>query len=93
MPMPLFHLFGMNMILISIIAGVKYIMMRRFNPELYLHCIERYRANKISGPPPLICFLAKSSMADKYDLSSVRDILSGSAPLKPEIEKAVRMRY
>lgn len=41
--------------------------------------------------PPLVLFLAKHPMVEKYDLSSVRDVICGAAPLSEDLEQqAVR---
>lgn len=42
--------------------------------------------------PPLVVFLAKADIVDKYDLSSVQHIYSGAAPLSEEIETLVKKR-
>jgi len=42
--------------------------------------------------PSLVVFLAKAKIVDKYDLSSLRAIKCGAAPLSEEIEKLVRER-
>lgn len=42
--------------------------------------------------PPIMVMLAKSPLFGKYDLSSVRDISSGAAPLSRDIEDQVRDR-
>lgn len=43
--------------------------------------------------PPLMVFLAKSPLVDQYDLSSLKVLLCGAAPLSKEIEDAVKNRY
>jgi long-subunit acyl-CoA synthetase (AMP-forming) len=42
--------------------------------------------------PPLVVFLAKAKVVDEYDLSSVRVIKCGAAPLSEEMETLVRKR-
>ena len=42
--------------------------------------------------PSLVVFLAKAKIVDKYDLSSVRGIKCGAAPLSEEFEMLVRQR-
>lgn len=42
--------------------------------------------------PPLMVFLAKSPLVSEYDLSSVKVIWSGAAPLSKEVEDAVKTR-
>jgi acyl-CoA synthetase (AMP-forming)/AMP-acid ligase II len=42
--------------------------------------------------PSLVVFLAKAKIIDKYDLSSLRAIKCGAAPLSEEIEVLVKER-
>ena len=42
--------------------------------------------------PPLMLFLAKHPLVDKYDLSSVREVISGGATLGNELAEAVMER-
>lgn len=42
--------------------------------------------------PPLVMALAKSPVVEKYDLGSVRVVLSGAAPLGKEMEAALQGR-
>lgn len=42
--------------------------------------------------PPLIVFLAKHHLVDKYDLSSLREIKCGAAPISKEIQETVSRR-
>lgn len=42
--------------------------------------------------PPLMVFLAKNAIVDKYDLSSVKVIWCGAAPLSKELEDSVSHR-
>lgn len=42
--------------------------------------------------PPLIIFLAKNPLVDQYDVSSLKEITSGAAPLSREVEDAVKAR-
>jgi acyl-CoA synthetase (AMP-forming)/AMP-acid ligase II len=42
--------------------------------------------------PSLVVFLAKAKIVDKYDLSSLRVIKCGAAPLSEEIETLLRKR-
>ena len=42
--------------------------------------------------PPVMIMLAKDPEVAKYDLSSVKRIFCGAAPLSHEIEKAVKAK-
>lgn len=42
--------------------------------------------------PPLVLFLAKHPLVDRFDLSSLKSISSGAAPLSQELERGVAKR-
>jgi 4-coumarate--CoA ligase len=42
--------------------------------------------------PPIALFLAKSPLISNYDLSSLRSIYVGAAPIGPELSKEVKER-
>ena len=43
--------------------------------------------------PPVILFLAKSPLVLKYDVSSVRGVFSGAAPLSADLEREFLTRF
>lgn len=42
--------------------------------------------------PPIVLFLAKHPLVDKYDLSTVEDITCGAAPMGKGLEEALIKR-
>jgi long-subunit acyl-CoA synthetase (AMP-forming) len=46
----------------------------------------------LAAVPPLLVFLAKHPLVDNYDLSSLRDVRCGAAPLSIEIQAAVEKK-
>lgn len=87
--LPFFHIYGMVLILnLAIYRGVPLVTIPRFDLELFLEVIQNYRITSLNLVPPLILALAKQPIVDNYDLSSVRIIGSGAAPLGQELEKA-----
>lgn len=91
--LPLYHIYGCE-VLISVMAvnPGKLILLQKFEEQTFLGCIEKYRCTNLFLVPPLMVFLAKNENVDKYDLSSVRLIHSGAAPLSKETEDAVKDR-
>lgn len=87
---PWFHAFGLTTMtgVIASTAG-RVVLLPKFEEALFLSCIENYRCNVLFLVPPLMVFLAKHPMIDGYDLSSMRVIICGAAPLSKEIEQAV----
>ena len=55
--------------------------------------LQNYKVAFIAVPPPIMNFLAKTPLFDKYDLSSLRMIISGAAPLTKELDEQVKKRF
>ena len=55
-------------------------------PKLFLQITIGYLV------PPLMIFLAKHPLVEKYDLSALKDVISGAAPLGGEVAKALQQR-
>ena len=91
--LPFFHIYGMVLILnLAVYRGVTLVTMPRFDLEQFLDIVQTYKITSLNLVPPLILALAKQPIVDQYDLSSVRIIGSGAAPLGPELEQACAER-
>ncbi|XP_059659309.1 probable CoA ligase CCL7 isoform X2 [Cornus florida] len=84
---PMFHVFGLSVILYSQLQrGNAVVSMAKFDLEMILRSIEKYRVTHFWVVPPIILALAKqTSVVKKYDLSSLRQIGSGAAPLGKDL--------
>nr|BAE80729.1 hypothetical protein [Nipponoluciola cruciata] len=82
--MPLFHDFGFMTTLGYISLGLHIIQMQRYNDQVFLESIQKYKVESILVVPPILIFLVKSSIVDQYDLSSIKEIGCGAAPLSKE---------
>ncbi|GAB0097777.1 luciferin 4-monooxygenase [Sergentomyia squamirostris] len=89
---PWFHSYGLVSMISSCIGGIILISLPRFEEKLFLSCIEKYKATHVFMVPPLMVFLAKHPLVDKYDLSSLQELYCGAAPLRKEVEDAVLKR-
>lgn len=91
---PWFHAMGfMGMVLGATSREFPAVFLWKFEPNLYLECIQKYKVVVISVPPPIVVFLAKTPLFDQYDLSSLKVIMSGAAPLTQETEAQVKKRF
>ncbi|KAG6000060.1 hypothetical protein E4U43_001722 [Claviceps pusilla] len=61
--------------------------MRKFHLRLLLATIQRFRVTYLFIAPPVAVMLAKSDLLAQHDLSSVKFLFCGAAPLKPELSK------
>nr|AAQ11724.1 luciferase [Pyrophorus plagiophthalamus]AAQ11727.1 luciferase [Pyrophorus plagiophthalamus] len=89
--LPFFHAFGFSINLGYFMVGLRVIMLRRFDQEAFLKAIQDYEVRSVINVPAIILFLSKSPLVDKYDLSSLRELCCGAAPLAKEVaEVAVK---
>ena len=91
--LPFFHIYGMVLILnLAIYRGVTLVTMPRFDLEQFLQIVEKYKITCLNLVPPLVLALSKHPLVDNYDVSSIRLISSGAAPLGQELEQACANR-
>lgn len=87
--LPFFHIYGMVVILCMMLRrGACGITMSQFDLESYLKLSQQYQVKRAYLVPPIALALAKHPMVDQFDLSSLKSITSGAAPLGPELQKA-----
>jgi acyl-CoA synthetase (AMP-forming)/AMP-acid ligase II len=77
---------------LALYVGATVITMPRFDLEGCLQILERHRVTFAYVVPPIVLALAKSPLVEKYDLSSVRALFSGAAPLGDELSQAAGRR-
>jgi acyl-CoA synthetase (AMP-forming)/AMP-acid ligase II len=91
--LPFFHIYGQTVIMnLSLRNGVPVVTMPRFDLDQFLGLIEEHRVTVANVVPPIALALAKHPAIEGADLSSLRMILSGAAPLGAELSVAVAER-
>jgi acyl-CoA synthetase (AMP-forming)/AMP-acid ligase II len=91
--LPFFHIYGMVVILNAALArGATLVTMPRFELPGFLQAMQDHRVTRAYIVPPIALALAKHPIVDDYDLSSLRMMLSGAAPLGPELQGACGTR-
>ncbi len=84
--LPFFHIYGMQVLMNGLIAnGVTTVSMPRFDMVEALQAVQELKVTRFFAVPPIILGLAKHPIVDQYDMSSVRQIFSGAAPLGAEL--------
>ncbi|XP_073957644.1 luciferin 4-monooxygenase-like isoform X2 [Choristoneura fumiferana] len=76
----------------ALVNGKEVIYLQKFQEKQYLETVQKYKAQSLLVAPPLVVLLSKSSLVDKYDLSSVQVIYSGGAPLDGGVIQQVKKR-
>ncbi|KAF5932638.1 hypothetical protein HYC85_028809 [Camellia sinensis] len=92
--LPLFHIYSLNSVLLcGLRVGAAILIMQKFEIGSFLKLIQRYKVTIGPFVPPIVLAIAKSEVVDDYDLSTIRTVMSGAAPLGKELEDAVRAKF
>jgi acyl-CoA synthetase (AMP-forming)/AMP-acid ligase II len=91
--LPFFHIYGMTVIMNQGLRnGATIVTMPRFDLDQFLGLIAEHGVTRAYVVPPIALALGKHPAVDDHDLSSVETIMSGAAPLGPELTKRVAER-
>lgn len=91
--LPFFHIYGLTALVHQALhRGIEIVVMPAFDMELFLRTIQENKITFIYVAPPIIVRLSRDKIVDQYDLSSVKMITSGAAPLTRELVDAVYKR-
>jgi len=91
--LPLFHIYGMVVIMnVGLFEGAKIVVMPRFDLESFLKILQDYGVTLAHVVPPIMLALAQHPSVDNYDLSKLKTLFSGAAPLSEKIARACSER-
>ena len=91
--LPFFHIYGMTVLLnIALKRRARLVTMPKFDLPEFLRIIQEHGCTYLFIAPPIAVALAKHPLIDQFDLSSVRALLSGAAPLDSALANAVAAR-
>jgi len=86
--LPFFHIYGMTVIMCySLLKGATIVTMPRFDLEQFLGLIQSHDVSYVNVVPPIVQALAKHPVVDGFDLSSLRGLMSGAAPLGGDVAR------
>ncbi len=86
--LPFFHVYGMTTVLIlSVMKYSKMVLLPKFDIEQTLKAIDKHKPTLFPGAPTMYIGLLNHPEIGKYDLSSIKACLSGSAPLPVEVQE------
>jgi 4-coumarate--CoA ligase len=91
--LPFYHIYGATfLVLLSVFRGIECVIMPRFDPVQYCANVEKYGITLSLLVPPVLVVLARHPAVDQYDLSSLKWLYSGAAPLGAALQVQVRGR-
>jgi PAS domain S-box-containing protein len=86
---PFYHVYGFHVVLnLTLHAGATLVVLPRFNVEEFLRAVQDHAVTTAFLVPPIVRTLARHPLVERYDLGSLRYIMSGAAPLPEEIARA-----
>ncbi|KAI6222545.1 4-coumarate--CoA ligase 2 [Aphelenchoides besseyi] len=92
--LPFYHASGFWALCYCLLTGHRTVVMQRFQAPLLLSCIEDYKVDTLNLVPSIITFLLKSErLIGTFDLSSVKIVLCGSAPIAKEQVQSFLEKY
>ncbi len=92
--LPLFHIFGLNVVLgTTLAAGARLLLVERFDPTSAVESIQKHRATIITGPPTMWQAWAGFPDLPADSFESVRLAVSGAARLTDETARGFQERF
>ncbi|KAG1698858.1 Luciferin 4-monooxygenase [Nymphon striatum] len=74
------------------INGGKIVSLVKFEPELFLKKLTKLNVNRLNLVPYIINFLSTSPLVEKYNLSKIRYLVAGAAPLTTSVLGSLKAR-
>ncbi|KAI1792259.1 amp dependent CoA ligase, partial [Ganoderma leucocontextum] len=88
--LPFYHIYGVVVSLhFFLFCGMSLVIVSKFNFENMLKSIQRYKITHLTLVPPMVVLLCKHPAVKNYDLSSVKLMACGAAPVSAELTRQV----
>ncbi|MET4482177.1 fatty acid--CoA ligase [Bradyrhizobium sp. F1.13.3] len=91
--MPLFHIAGCGLGMLSLVAGLRVVLVREFAPEQVISLIEKERITVSFLVPAMIKFILEDKSIAHADVSSVRCIVYGASPIPLALLQSALSRF
>jgi acyl-CoA synthetase (AMP-forming)/AMP-acid ligase II len=90
---PCAHLYGMHVVMnLSLSKGATIVTLPRFELEQFLQVLQDYRITRAPLVPSIVYAMAYHPSVDDYDLSELKRVHSGGAPLAASVAQACAAR-
>ncbi len=92
--LPFNHIYGLTYFLCgSIYLGASQVVMARFSAEECLRLMEKYRVTVMFSVQPALLALLSVPHPERFDLSSLRYIWVGAAPMAPAVGRIIGEKF
>jgi long-chain acyl-CoA synthetase len=87
--LPFYHIYGTMLMGAAVASGAKLVIMEKFDMVTALTLTQEHGVTLFYAVPPVLLALSQYAELKKYDFSTLRYIMSGAAPLPPEVGRRV----
>jgi acyl-CoA synthetase (AMP-forming)/AMP-acid ligase II len=92
--LPLFHIYGLVVIMnMGLYTGATIVMMPRFELDDFLRILQEHKVTLAHIVPPIVLTMMKHPSVKEYDLSNLKTIFSGAAPLGESVSRSCTERF
>jgi acyl-CoA synthetase (AMP-forming)/AMP-acid ligase II len=93
--LPMSHIYSLVVIThVAPYLGDGCIILPKFDMQIYLNAIQKFKINTLYLVPPIVILMTKSKpMLGNFDLSSVKIVFTGAAPLGQETADELSRQY
>lgn len=88
---PFYHMNALALALLTLASQVTTVLLPQFEARRYLEAMNHYRCTWLTAVPPMLAMmLQEKDLLEAYDLSCVRVIRMGSAPVSNSLYRSLR---
>lgn len=91
--LPLAHVYGFSSMNSNILLGSSVVIFSKFDVDNIFQCIEQFKVKNFSVVPAMIHGMVSSPNINKYNLTSLESLVSGSASLPVTLIQAFNQKF
>lgn len=92
--LPFSHIYALHVLVLNPTRkGIPIYVLPKFDLVRFLELIQDFRITASIVVPPIVAAMLRQPIVEKYDLSSLKFLCSGAAPLSPEFTHEVCERF
>jgi len=92
--LPMSHIYSLCLHLCQFVYNTTtMIVLSKFDLDVYLGAIQRYKVKDLILVPPVLLALAKDPCVQNYDIRSLETILSGAAPISVALMQSLEAQF
>lgn len=83
--LPFYHIYGTMLMGGTVMGGATSVIMERFDPVESLRLVQAEKITLFYAVPPVLVMLTNWPQLKDYNLTTIRHVMCGAAPLAPEV--------